>query len=229
MEIFSALLVRCAGIHQSPVNSPHRGQWRGALMFSLIYARTNGWVNNRDADDFRHHRVHYDITLMKHWNTMTFFLYLWFHISGAKTFLLKVCWPCFEYRHFSMCIFTFCKDFDERMFLWKCWSFWDRKCLDLRGTRTPSLRIHAECSNHLSYQGQTFIIPCFWMLALVVISLNKVNIGNVNWTNYTCKPIPQLIFLSKITPSWQFLFTFLCPHRMVQPLMAKDHLTAVFF
>ena len=34
----------------------------------------------------------------------------------------------------------------ERVFLWKCQSFWDRKCLDLRGTRTPNLRIHAECS-----------------------------------------------------------------------------------
>ena len=35
------------GIHRSPVNSPHKGQWRGALMFTLIYARINGWVNNR--------------------------------------------------------------------------------------------------------------------------------------------------------------------------------------
>ena len=26
------------GIHRSPVNSPHKGQWRGALIFSLIYA-----------------------------------------------------------------------------------------------------------------------------------------------------------------------------------------------
>ena len=26
------------GIHWSPVNSPHKGQWRGALMFSLICA-----------------------------------------------------------------------------------------------------------------------------------------------------------------------------------------------
>ena len=26
------------GIHRSPVNSPHKGQWRGALMFSLICA-----------------------------------------------------------------------------------------------------------------------------------------------------------------------------------------------
>ena len=33
-------------IFHSPVNSPHRGQWRGALMFSLICAWINGWVNN---------------------------------------------------------------------------------------------------------------------------------------------------------------------------------------
>ena len=31
------------GIQWSPVNSPHKGQWRGALMFSLISARINGW------------------------------------------------------------------------------------------------------------------------------------------------------------------------------------------
>ena len=34
------------GIHRSPVNSPHKGQRRGALMFSLIWAWINGWVNN---------------------------------------------------------------------------------------------------------------------------------------------------------------------------------------
>ena len=43
-----------------------------------------------------------------------------------------------------------------------------QKSLDLRGSRTPSLRIHAKCSYHLSYQGQTFAVPCFWTLALVV-------------------------------------------------------------
>ena len=36
MDKFSALLALCAGIHRSPVNSPHKGQWRGALIFSLI-------------------------------------------------------------------------------------------------------------------------------------------------------------------------------------------------
>ena len=30
------------GIHGSPVNSPHKGQWRGALMFSLNSAWING-------------------------------------------------------------------------------------------------------------------------------------------------------------------------------------------
>ena len=44
------------GIHRSPVNSPHKGQWRGALMFSLICAWINGWVNNREAGDWRRHR-----------------------------------------------------------------------------------------------------------------------------------------------------------------------------
>ena len=52
------------GIHRSPVNSPHKGQWRGALIFSLICARINGWVNNREAGDFRRYRAHYDVIVM---------------------------------------------------------------------------------------------------------------------------------------------------------------------
>ena len=51
MGTFSALLALCAGIHRLPVNSPHEGPWRGALMFSLICAWTNDWVNNRDTGD----------------------------------------------------------------------------------------------------------------------------------------------------------------------------------
>ena len=52
METFSALLALCAGNHRSPVNSRHKGQWRGALIFSLICARINAWENNREAGDF---------------------------------------------------------------------------------------------------------------------------------------------------------------------------------
>ena len=50
--------------HRSPVNSPHKDQWRGALMFSLICAWINGWVNNRAARDLRRHRAHYDVIVM---------------------------------------------------------------------------------------------------------------------------------------------------------------------
>ena len=52
------------GIHRSPVNSPHKGQWRGALMFSLICVWINGWVNNREAGDLRRYRAHSDVTVM---------------------------------------------------------------------------------------------------------------------------------------------------------------------
>ena len=52
------------GIHRSPVNSPHKGQWRGALMFSLICVWINDWVNDREAGDLRRNRVHYDAIVM---------------------------------------------------------------------------------------------------------------------------------------------------------------------
>ena len=41
------------GIDRSPLNSLHKGQWRKALMFSLIWAWMNGWVNNHEAGDLR--------------------------------------------------------------------------------------------------------------------------------------------------------------------------------
>ena len=52
------------GIHRSPVTSPHKGQWRGALIFSLICARINGWVNTGEAGDLRRHGAHYDVIVM---------------------------------------------------------------------------------------------------------------------------------------------------------------------
>ena len=52
------------GIHQSPVNFPHKGQARGALVFSLIFPWTNSWANNGDAGDLRRHRTHYDVIVV---------------------------------------------------------------------------------------------------------------------------------------------------------------------
>ena len=71
------------GIYWSPVNSPHKGQWRGALMFSLICARINDSVINREPDDLRRHHAHYDITVMFRPFKVTAIkcnqLYLWCH------------------------------------------------------------------------------------------------------------------------------------------------------
>ena len=53
------------GIHRSPVNSLHKGQWRGALMFSLICAWINRWINNCEAGDLRRHCAHYDAIVMR--------------------------------------------------------------------------------------------------------------------------------------------------------------------
>ena len=50
------------GIHRPP----HKGQWRGALMFSVdLCAWIKGWVNNGEAGDLRRLCVHYDVTLIK--------------------------------------------------------------------------------------------------------------------------------------------------------------------
>ena len=59
-------------IDRSPVNSPYKGQRRGALMFSLICTWTNG-VNNGEAGDLRRHRAHYEVRVMfSHIKTIPF-------------------------------------------------------------------------------------------------------------------------------------------------------------
>ena len=66
MEAFSALLAICVG--NSPVSGefPAQRPVRGALMFYLIWASTNGWVNNREAGDLRRYRAHYYVIVMMH-------------------------------------------------------------------------------------------------------------------------------------------------------------------
>ena len=68
-------------IHRSSVNSPRKGQWRGALMFSLICGWTNGWANHQDAADLIHHRANYDVTVVMadSWNSALLTTYIFFH------------------------------------------------------------------------------------------------------------------------------------------------------
>ena len=61
METFPRFWPVVRGIHRSPVNSPHKGQWCGNLMFSLICTSINGWVNNREVGDLTRYRAHYDV------------------------------------------------------------------------------------------------------------------------------------------------------------------------
>ena len=68
------------GIHRWLVDSLHKGQWRGALFFSMICDWTNGWTNNRDVGFGSCHRARYDFIVM-------YFDVLWylaFQISFAE-------------------------------------------------------------------------------------------------------------------------------------------------
>ena len=71
------------GIHWSPVNSPHKGQWCGTLIFSLICARINWWVNNHEAGDLRRHQAHCDVTVM---SCVLKHVWVW----GVKSLIRKV-------------------------------------------------------------------------------------------------------------------------------------------
>ena len=63
-ETFSALLALW-GVNPPVTDGfPHKGQWRGALTFSLICAWTNGSANDWDAGDLKRHRAHCDVTVI---------------------------------------------------------------------------------------------------------------------------------------------------------------------
>ena len=63
MTSSNGIIFRVTG-HSCGEFTGHKGQWREALMFSLICTRKKGWVNNGEAGDLRRHRAHYDVTVM---------------------------------------------------------------------------------------------------------------------------------------------------------------------
>ena len=79
------------GIHRSTVNSPHKGQWRGALMFPLICAWINGSVNNSEAGDLRRHRTQYDVIVMRRPNLQR----LWAGILAGTRRWCRKGRPCY--------------------------------------------------------------------------------------------------------------------------------------
>ena len=87
------------GIHRSAVNSSHKGQWRGALMFSFISAWINGWENNRGAVDLGRHRANYDVIVM------SIFRCIYTDVNNyGTTFFKTLC--CIERLFIVMFIFS---------------------------------------------------------------------------------------------------------------------------
>ena len=90
MEIFPCYWTFVKRIHQWPVDSPHKGQWRGALMFSLICGWTNGWANNRATGDWD------DVVLIvtsRYWTLCLQMYYPFYHAklsAGNVTTILNV-------------------------------------------------------------------------------------------------------------------------------------------
>ena len=84
-ETFSVSLALCEGNPPVTGGFPHKGQWRRALMFSLICASTNGWSNNGDTGDLRHHRAHYDVAVMVPLITVNWPMFSW----GIYTFFVR--------------------------------------------------------------------------------------------------------------------------------------------
>ena len=129
------------GIHRSPgwpVNSLHKDQWRGGLVFSLIGARINGWVNNGEASDLRRHRTHYDVNVMaRTWK--------WMQIMYGH---------CVNTRHFTV---------NELLQLAELWVpvdliSWQRKFLN---TRTIPIQIKICATNVLVYISYQVGMACY--------------------------------------------------------------------
>ena len=135
METFSALLAICAG--NSPVNSLHKGQWRGALMFSLICTWINGWVKNREAGGLGTHRPLWrhcndplsfwcwmvntslpcTVLSLKKWLVLIFQIYvsdiknsgsIYIYISQRKNYKERIETTCMEYDSTKYVVQTNC-------------------------------------------------------------------------------------------------------------------------
>ena len=89
----------------------------------------------------------------------------------------------------------------ERVLLWQCQNFWDRNCLDLKGTRTPNLRIYAKCSNLLIYIRARHLLSLvfeYWLWWCRYFRSN-VYIWNVNSARATAFIIfPRMDILWKV-------------------------------
>ena len=136
------------GIHRSPVNYPHKVQWRGALIFSLICARINGRVNNREAGDLRCHQALYDVIVLLVSPTVvvcSYLIFLSFKINSSPPSATYMChrtgsalvqvMPCclFGAKPLTEPILNYCQlhpwEQTSVKFDWQYKTFHSRKCI----------------------------------------------------------------------------------------------------
>ena len=90
------------GIHWSPVDSTHKGQWYRALMFPLIYTLINVWANNRDTGDLRW-QIH---SLWSHCNVLLRWLQMFCHEGTMRlTATTKLIWLYCQMNHIAQRIY----------------------------------------------------------------------------------------------------------------------------
>ena len=121
-------------IHRSSVDSPHKGQWCRALMFSLICAWINDWANNRDAGGLKGHRTHCDATIM-HMATIQF-PRIFPRFNGDDFSLL-----CFTYSHCLLILLWIASHWVHWRTVWISkkicleWTLLQQECLFVMNTR----------------------------------------------------------------------------------------------
>ena len=90
METFSALLAIVQGIHRCPVNSQHKGQWRGALMFTLICA----WIKRLSKQSWGWWFETSSLSLWRHRDEYLFKLLpigIWIYSMLTRAFVIYKC------------------------------------------------------------------------------------------------------------------------------------------
>ena len=97
METFPRYCPFVRVIHRSPVNFPHKYQWREALTIVFICTWSIDLVNNRDAGDLRRHLAHYEVTELN---------WLVNHVFGNRRFL-------------SFCTREIAKNLETHLPLWR--------------------------------------------------------------------------------------------------------------
>ena len=115
---------RCWSFVRSPMNSPHKGQWRGTLMFSLICTWIHGWINNHEAGELRCHRTDYDVTVMKMHSPISSIVSVFNNLhqyNDENSFSLFFTFPIKISTHVGLNVMI-TPDYVSHYPLLKCWS-----------------------------------------------------------------------------------------------------------